>query len=242
MAERAARHQRDLGDDLGFPRLADQFVAVHGDRVLHGPFTGLRYWRGGDAPVAKLLGTYESEISPWFTDVLADPPPLFVDIGAADGYYAVGVKVASPETEVVAFEISATARGELAELARLNGVGIDIRRRASARAIRTLPLSGALLLCDIEGAEADVLPPLAPALMRTTLIVELHEHSRPAVTDLLTRCFRTTHTIERVHTRGREPASFHELAILDAKQRAAALNERRRATMAWARFTPRVSS
>jgi hypothetical protein len=238
MAERAARHQRRICAKWGLPDLADRFVAAHGDRVLYGPFTGLRYWRGGDSPVAKLLGVYESEISPWFADSLAQLPPRFVDIGAADGYYAVGVKVASPATEVVAFEISATARGELGELARLNGVSIDIRRGASAQALRRLPLEGALVLCDIEGAEADVLPPLVPSLAATTLIVELHEHARPGVTDRLTRCFATTHAIDIAHACRHEPASFTELAIFDADRRAVALNEHRRAVMAWARFRP----
>lgn len=242
MAERAARHQRYICDEAGLPRLADQFVAVHGDRVLHGPFVGLRYWRGGDAAVAKLLGAYESEISPWFTHALAASPPVFLDLGAADGYYAVGVKVASPDTEVVAFEISATARRELVELATRNGVTIDIRRRASPRTIRSLPLRGALLLCDIEGAEADVLPPLAPALAQTVLIVELHEHARPGVTDLLRRSFGATHTIEVAGAGEREPGSFPELAMLDPDQGAAAVNERRHDTMAWARFIPRVST
>jgi hypothetical protein len=239
MAERAAKHQRYICDEAGLPRLADEFVAVHGDRVLHGPFAGLRYWRGGDAAVAKLLGAYEHEISPWFTQALADSPPLFLDLGAADGYYAVGVKVASPQTQVVAFEISATARQELVDLATLNGVTIDIRRRASPRTIRSLPLRGALLLCDIEGGEADVLPPLASALAQTVLIVELHEHARPDVTDLLTRSFAPTHTIEIVQVGERRPASFPELAMLDPDRRAAAVNERRYETMAWARFTPR---
>ena len=142
MAERAARHQRYICDEAGLPRLADHFVAVHGDQVLHGPFVGLRYWRGGDAAVAKLLGAYESEISPWFTHALAASPPLFLDLGAADGYYAVGVKVASPDTEVVAFEISATARRELVELATLNGVTIDIRRRASPGRFGACPSAG----------------------------------------------------------------------------------------------------
>jgi hypothetical protein len=242
MAERAARHQRRICAEWGLPDLADEFIAAHGDRVLHGPFTGLRYWRGGDAPVAKLLGVYESEISSWFAQSLSQSPPRFVDVGAADGYYAVGVKVASPATEVVAFEISATARGELADLARLNGVSVDIRRGASAQALRALPLERALLLCDIEGAEADVLPPLVPALAQTTLIVELHEHVRPGVTDRLTRCFTETHSIDIARARRPEPASLTELAIFDADRRAVALNEHRRAVMAWALFRPRRPS
>jgi hypothetical protein len=52
-ADRAAHYERGIRADWGLHAMADQFIASHGDHVLHGPFTGLRYWRGGDIPVAR---------------------------------------------------------------------------------------------------------------------------------------------------------------------------------------------
>jgi hypothetical protein len=224
MAERAARYERSLRASWRLPEAADAFMKENGDRVYSGPFAGLRYWRGGDSPMAKLAGSYELEIAPWIAEALAVRPPVFVDLGAADGYYAVGVKVVQPGARVIAFELASTARRELRRLADLNGVQIEIRRRASARAVSRLPLSRALVLCDIEGAEAGVLSTrLVRRLETATVIVELHEHARPGIAELLADRFRRTHALNFVCSQPRDGA----------------FDEHRVASMRWARFTPR---
>ena len=235
MAERAARYERRRRREWGLPEMADEFIAVHGDRVLRGPFAGLRYWRGGDAPVAKLVGAYERELTGWLAEAVAAAPPVFVDFGAADGFYAVGMKVACPAIRSIAFELSATARRELRMVAQLNDIQVDIRRRASKAVLGSLPLERALLLCDIEGAEADVLTP--EPLRNTTVIVELHEAIRPGVTALLSDRFANTHTIEVVGQALRDPSQFQELKVVrDPK---VALDEHRGAVpMKWALFVP----
>lgn len=70
--------------------------SVDGDRATFaaGLFVGLRYPAGrladADPPSAKPRGACEQEIS----DVLLlSSPATFVDVGSADGYYAVGVAV-----------------------------------------------------------------------------------------------------------------------------------------------------
>jgi len=236
MADRAARYERGLRAEWGLPELADAFIAAHGDRVLTGPVRGLRYTRTGDAPVAKLLGAYEHEIAPWLELALSAQPPLFVDLGAADGYYAVGVKLRCAATRVVAYELAATARRELEALAALNEVSIEIRARATAQSLRDLDLSDGLVLCDIEGAEADVLLPRS--LASCTIIVELHDHLRPGVTDLLVDRFDRSHGVEFVHSTSQDRGAYPALEALPEAQRASALSEHRTLTT-WARFTPR---
>jgi hypothetical protein len=238
MAERAARHDRAVRERWGLTAAADLFIAEYGDRVLDGPFRGLRYWRGGDAPIAKLLGVYECEVSPWIAQALATTPASFIDLGAADGYYAVGAKVACPQLDVVAFELAATARRELTQLARLNGTSIAIRGRATARALAMLHLDRAVVLCDIEGAEADVLSGELPRLLASaTVIVELHEHLRPGVTAELATRFAATHSGEFITPQERTAAE--ELDVLPEAVGARALDEHRAPGTGWARFLPR---
>ena len=235
MANRAARYERTIREKWGLPALADAFIAVHGDHVLAGPMQGLRYTRTGDAPVAKLLGVYEIEIAGWIEEGLVARPSVFVDLGAADGYYAVGAKVRCPGIDVIAFELAPIARRELEELGAINGVQVDIRGQATAQTLADLPLHDAMLLCDIEGAEAEVLDP--SPLATCTVIVELHEQVSPGVTDLLLRRFSDTHHGEIVRSAPRDPRGFPQLSVLTPTQQALALDEHR-GDMAWARFTP----
>jgi hypothetical protein len=240
MANRAARYERGLREVWGSSEHARRFVARHGDRVLHGPLAGMRYRTDGDVAVAKLLGVYEEEIVPWISEAIAAQPATFVDLGAADGYWAVGFASASPATAVHAFELSAIARDELAETAGMNAVELTVHRRATAKAVGALPLADAVVLCDIEGAESTVLsPPLIKALGAATVIVELHEHLVPGVTSDLEARFRATHRCEKVQTTGRDPSGFPELECLDVSARAAAIDEHRgNGQMTFARFSP----
>jgi hypothetical protein len=78
-----------------------------------------------------------------------------------------------------------------------------------------------LLMCDIEGAERDLLDPkLAPALKGMDIIVESHECLIPGITQLLIGRFKETHTIMLVQDDGQRqlampPQWFLNLAHLD---------------------------
>src|SRR6516164_6432959 len=61
--------------------------------VLSGPFAGLRYL---DEPIwgpiePKWLGTYEQELLPVIQQIIQTPYSTIIDIGSAEGYYAVGL-------------------------------------------------------------------------------------------------------------------------------------------------------
>src|SRR3954451_18937011 len=72
-----------------------EYVRRHGLQVAHGPFAGMEYLPGLEASsgdlVAKLLGTYERELHPVIEGWIAQPPAHMIDIGSAEGYYAVGL-------------------------------------------------------------------------------------------------------------------------------------------------------
>jgi len=238
MADRSVRFASRLREELGITDRAERFIAAHGDHVRGGPFVGLRYWAVGDAPIPKLLGCYEAEILPWIERAIASAPRRFVDIGAADGYYAVGF--AKRGIPVDAFEMSPLARRRCRELAQRNGVAIALHGRATASRLRALDLEGAFVLSDCEGAEADLFTPrVVSGLATATVVVELHERARPGVTELLRGRFAPSHDYDVVRVGSRDAERHPELAVLDAGERDDALSEMRHEHDAWALCSPR---
>jgi hypothetical protein len=78
-----------------------------------------------------------------------------------------------------------------------------------------------LLMCDIEGAERELLDPeLAPSLKGMDIIVESHECLTAGITQLLIDRFKATHDLTLVQDDGQRqlhkpPAWFNNLAHLD---------------------------
>ncbi|HEX8052932.1 MAG TPA: hypothetical protein VF517_08060 [Thermoleophilaceae bacterium] len=247
---RGALHERRLAEDhlrrAGRPELDAWFVERHGSSVLHGPLAGLSYPPAVLADVhhltAKLLGAYEEELSAVIAAEVERRPPLFVDIGSADGYYAAGFALASPGTVVHAFEIDPVARGVLDRLVRTNGLAarVFMHGPANARRLAEHDLAGAFVLCDIEGAELDVLAGEAvPALAHATLLVEVHPLAGGADTaPALRERFGPTHRIEAIEPRERDPAAQPELD--GAPHRDSALDEYRFGRTSWLAMHPRT--
>jgi hypothetical protein len=141
---------------------------------------------------AKESGDYESAFAAVVAEELEKRPPVFVDVGAADGYYAVGA--ARMGVPTIAYESSPLERKALQKLAEANGVTVDVR--GHCRRLPDVP-TGSLLLLDVEGAEWKLLDGNAPTrLVGSTVLVELHEQFAPGITDELARRFASTHTVE----------------------------------------------
>ena len=66
--------------------------------VLNGPFRGMKYLSRAycSAVLPKLLGTYECELIPAIDRLARSDADRIVDIGAAEGYYAVGLALKVP--------------------------------------------------------------------------------------------------------------------------------------------------
>ncbi len=194
--------------------LSAQLIANHGGRVSGGPFAGMAYIaeasEGGLAP--RLIGTYEAELHPALMALAARGVDRVIDVGCAEGYYAVGLARLMPQARVEAYDIDPKARAACAELARRNDVAgrVEVRERFDVDAVGEVG-PRTLVFIDAEGAEADILTEAAPsALRRADLIVETHPGMRPGVTELLQARFAATHEVEVV--RGRLKPAPAELA------------------------------
>jgi hypothetical protein len=225
---------------------SEEYVRRMGLRVRRGPFTGMQYIPGlerssGDL-VAKLAGTYECELHEALEEWIAAAHTQVIDVGAAEGYYAVGLAVAMPHVTVHAYDIDATARELCAALARRNDVGERVRVGGACEpaTLASFPDRGVALFSDCEGYERTLLDPeLAPQLRTWPIIVELHEFIDPSITELIRARFRASHEIDIIEARGRGDEELPELEFMTPAQRAAVLSERRPGRMRWARLRPR---
>jgi hypothetical protein len=213
-------------------RLEDCFVEAHGCRVAAGPFAGMSYVKGAvcSAYLPKVIGSYEEEIQSSIMEAIAAGYQNIIDVGCAEGYYAVGLAVRTPGAKVYAFDSDPTARALCEELARANGVSerVTILGACDAASLASVPLAGSLLICDCEGYEFELLrPDLIPALRECDLIVELHDFVDSRITSEITRRFAETHEISMVASRERDPTRYSAANCLPTRYRALAVNELR---------------
>jgi hypothetical protein len=245
------RHERwSTARHLGVVRPAtDEYVRRHGLEVRHGPFRGMQYVEGmvpaPDDLVAKLVGTYEAELHGVVAEWIERGFPHVVDVGSAEGYYAVGLAVAMPRTIVHAYDIDERARSRCAAMAERNRVAgrVRIGELCTASTLETLPEDGVALLSDCEGYERVLLDPdAAPRLRGWTMLVELHEFLDAGIAATIAERFRSSHDIELLAGASRAGGDVPELTFLDAPARARVLSERRPGPMRWAVLRPRDRS
>ncbi|MGB0695008.1 MAG: hypothetical protein ACPGOY_05120 [Rhodospirillaceae bacterium] len=149
-----------------------------GTNIVAGPFQGMRFDIGpvGSCLLPKLLGTYEQELHPVIRKAVRRGYKRIINLGCAEGLYAVGFKRLMPDTEIIAVDILPEARAKCQAMAELNGVELVISDGLAHSDLARLCTPDTLIWSDIEGAEEDLLDPEAvPALKTTDMVVELHE-------------------------------------------------------------------
>jgi precorrin-6B methylase 2 len=190
--------------------IANTFISHHGARVLGGPFAGMAYVAEASegALVPRLLGTYESELHPHLQAFAAAGLDAVVDVGCAEGYYAVGLARMMPEVTVHAYDIDEKARAACADLAARNAVAdrVLIGGAFAPDGFEAFAGRRVLVMVDAEGAEVDILQPaLSPALAGMNIIVETHDlYRRGALATMIER-FSPTHDIARID---QQPKTF----------------------------------
>ena len=221
-----------------------------GSRVHAGPFAGMRYvdTSVGSCFIPKLLGTYERELASKVEWICRQQPELIVDIGAAEGYYAIGLAMRIPRARVVAFELEPIGQAALRRMAELNGVAdrLSVRGRCEPADLAAA-LEGhsrPFVICDVEGDEAALLDPGQVAGLRAAVVlVETHEFVRRGVTDELCGRFAHSHDIELIWQEPRSRAEFPWRTLgtmaLPVSYLDWAVSEWRPERMSWLWMTPR---
>ena len=222
--------------------LTAELSARYGNTVIEGPFAGMRLpglssQEDGDrAP--KLLGTYEENLHNCIATAVARDPDLVINVGCAEGYFAVGLAMLLPKATVHAFDIDPLAVEACARAASLNGVSDRLLVHSAYRAETLTDLMGdkskALIFMDCEGAEVGLLDPaVAPTLSVCDIIVETHDLEAPNAMRILEGRLSSTHTIERIPQGGRDPNRFSQLQSWPEMDRWLVVSETRPQGMIW---------
>lgn len=191
-------------------------------KIMAGPFKGMAYVGEAFCSVLapKLAGTYELELVPAFEELIANAPEVIFDIGAADGYYAIGLARALPNARIIAYEAEEQARSLLKDLSAKNGVAerIEIKGLCEPahlqKELEAHP--DAPIIMDVEGAEDFLLDPeQVPALKTISMvIVEIHSEE---LGKLIEERFRATHSIEVLRQMPRTSSDFPRKEIPSSK-------------------------
>ena len=183
--------------------LANTYIDQQGARIMGGPFAGMEYVSAATegALIPRLLGTYESELHPHLQAFADGGLDCVIDVGCAEGYYAVGLARMMPNATIHAYDIDERARRACAELAAKNNVADRVIIGAEFKPDGFEAFAGrrVLVMVDAEGAEVDILQPaLSPALAGMDIIVETHDLFRRGALALMIERFAATHDITRV--------------------------------------------
>jgi hypothetical protein len=232
----------------GSTRAILRFVRRYGFTVRAGPFAGLRYPRSTllQMPwfVSQLAGTFELELHPVIEGLIAAGPRTVINLGAGDGYYAVGMALRCPDGQVIAYEADPRRFRLCSRVARLNGASLDLRGVCTPQALAELDATGAAVLCDVEGAEAELIDPERVGWLRTaTLLIEVHEALAPGVTESLRERLSPSHSLEWIEPRRRyladpEYSMFWSLGLSPIQQQMI-LSELRPVRTPWLWATPK---
>jgi hypothetical protein len=222
-------------------------------RVLAGPFQGMKYFNEETwgSLIPKWVGTYEMELHPWIRQIVERPPRVVIDVGCAEGFYAVGLARLLPGVRVFAFDVDFISRRQLKKLSNLNGVSdqIQVAGWCSHQEVERLAAGGdALLIADIEGHETLLLDPVAcPSLATTRILVELHPAGGGVLEDTrkeLKARFANSHRAEEQPSVSRTAGNGSHLLHLGFQngEIPALLEEYRGVAQSWLLLSPKIAS
>ncbi len=219
--------------------------------VRYGPFKGLKlssdnWWGSGDR-ASMLLGLYEQEVLESLTNIPKNYR-TFIDLGAADGYYSIGVLINNLFDRSYCFEMSEKGRNIIREKALINGVSDNILIHGIAdkdfyRAITSDQLSNSVLFVDIEGGEFDLFSKELFRIFKESIIfIELHDWFFKDGKIKLAKLRNDAEEffcITELTTSTRDLSGFPELEKFSDTDRWLICSEGRARLMTWYRLDPR---
>lgn len=222
--------------------LADEIYELVNGVVQAGPFKGMQMYPDTAWPEtnrsAMLLGFFEQELQAEIEREIARlgtmPNPRVVNVGCAEGYYAVGLARRLPHARVHAFDVDARAM----TITRKNA---EVNRVTLAEATLDEALNDAdLVVMDCEGGEFSYLDPVRyPGVGKATIIVELHpDRKLGRIDERLNAWYRDTHAARLVAEGGRDPNSSSLLWRYSSFERWLAVCENRPCLMNWVVLRP----
>ena len=241
------------GAQLFKEKISKDAEYIFGKTIKYGPFKGMKLssniWWGKYDILSKYLGQYEPHI---LEKLISNSKnnTHFIDIGAADGYYAIGLLFSNLFKTATCFEVSKNGRSVISENAHINFVQkrLTILGKADqdliSQEIMNFPQS--VILCDIEGAEFDL---FSEDLLKTckscVVIIELHDeftkgksNRRENLIKLASKFFK----VNLIKRSNPKINNFEEIKDWSDDLRLLAFSENRPIRMDWLLLTPKKSN
>ena len=222
--------------------------------VQRGLFKGLKLaanpWWGGLDLGSQCLGYYEQEILELISELPDEATRTFIDIGAADGYYAVGMLLTKKAEKCICFEASEAGQAAIRDAWILNGAPgeLEIYGLANQTALLSLPKfedGKTLALVDIEGGEFNLLTEaVIDKLAGSIVIIEVHEWETDFLTNYEALIYRLQKKFDlfKIPRTNKKVVNDANLRDFTDDNRQLLVSERRPSNMRFLFLTPTNSS
>lgn len=153
--------------------------------VQNGIFKGLKLTHDTNTSAgvlgSKVLGFYENIV---MENILSRAPfHNIINLGSADGYFAIGMLIKKLANRAICFEITESGRKSIEKNALLNHCSekLNIFGKADSEFHKKikdsgLDLTNSLIICDIEGGEFEYIQvDMFTQFKNTTWVIELHD-------------------------------------------------------------------
>ena len=227
--------------------LSSKISKIYNNTVQQGPFKGMiinedQFWGPGDRS-SKILGLYEKEIQDLIVSIQKDKNySTFVDIGGADGFFAIGSLVNNLFEKCEVFEISKKGRISIQKNSKQNNVydSIKIHDKASKRSLIKIDnINNSLILCDIEGGEYELFDEkLINEIYPSDIIIEIHKDKENSLVNFEKR-FTKTYSLTKITQEPRSLKNFKELENINDNNRALIMSEGRSGIQEWWYLSPK---
>jgi hypothetical protein len=227
-------------------RLADiagELAQLTGWTVQSGPFQSMilpqdASWGSDGLLAPKVLGCYEAELHPAIERAIERQPEVVINVGCAEGFYAIGLARRLPEARVFAFDIDEAAHRVCLGAAAQNGVAdrLQVAGLCEPQHLRDLVRGArrALIVMDCEGGERALLDAAVMGdLANADILVECHDFVDRAITPTLLPLLSEGREAAVVREGARDPASFPVLQRLGSLERWLTVCEFRPEVMSW---------
>jgi predicted O-methyltransferase YrrM len=212
--------------------------------VKNGPFKGMVYpeWNSrGSMLLPKLFGTYENELWDVIEKIKSNKYAEIIDIGCAEGYYAIGFARIFPSSKIVACDIDKKSRELCKRMAKANQVEdrVLVSGKFSLNDLKLIDhYSRNLIISDCEGFENELFTEEAlDHLINSDLIIETHDFIIPGTLEKLSQLFSQIHHLEIISTLNEEEkltkVPLPELKSYLPYIRRRLISEQRPGTMYW---------
>ncbi|MBI1770372.1 MAG: methyltransferase [Bacteroidetes bacterium] len=230
--------------------LEKSIMSLLGDPVVrHNHFKGLRYpsYTSFCSTIfPKILGSYELELKDIIEKQCNTNYNEIIDIGCAEGYYAIGFARRIPTAQVYAYDTNEFARAFCSEMANLNNVrNVKVESFCSPETLEHFKFRGkSLIISDCEGYERVLFNEKnLQNLLDSDLLIETHDFLDATISGYLISLFSKTHHVEIISSVDDTVKSrvyqFPEADRLDIKARRMLFAEGRPGLMEWLYLTPK---